>query len=58
MIYNIPENHEVLRTNVKAGIFRKITYFQLTATVCLQTRANDSSIAEISFERNDVAHVM
>ena len=32
--------------------------FQLTATVCLQTRANDSSIAEISFERNDVAHVM
>ena len=26
MIYNIPENHEVLRTNVKAGIFRKITY--------------------------------
>ena len=32
--------------------------FQLTATVCLQTRANDSSIAKISFERNDVAHVM
>ena len=32
--------------------------FQLTATVCLQTRTNDSSIAEISFERNDVAHVM
>ena len=25
MIYNIPENHEVFRTNVKAGIFRKIT---------------------------------
>ena len=32
--------------------------FQLTATVCLQTRASDSIIAEISFERNDVAHVM
>ena len=26
MIYNIPENHEVLRTNIKAVIFRKITY--------------------------------
>ena len=26
MIYNIPENHEVLRTNVKSGTFLKITY--------------------------------